>query len=202
MTTATIEFDELRHIYQKDGVVVPSVTQVLTLAGISDLSTVPAHILEKARQIGTAVHEAAQFLDEGDLDMESLDPSIVGYMVGYQRFREEHEFKATLIEHRMVGEVDGMAYGMTLDRLGRMKGYDCEVLLDIKTSSRPSASWAIQTAAYVDGYGCGDPFRLVVHVSKDGTFKLIPYNEGEDFEVWRSALRVAYWRLNHGAKLK
>lgn len=201
MTTATVQFDELSHIYQKDGVVVPSVTQVLTLAGMSDFSKVPMHILEKAKQIGTAVHKASQFLDEGDLDLDSLDQSIVGYMVGYQKFKEEYEFKPRLIEHRMVGEVDGMAYGMTLDRLGRMKGYDCDVLLDLKTSSRPSASWAIQTAAYVDGYG-GEPARFVVRVSKDGKFSLIPYNDGQDFEVWRSALRVAYWRLNHGAKLK
>lgn len=201
MTTATVQFDELNHIYQKDGVVVPSVTQVLTLAGLSDFSTVPPHILEKARQVGTAVHEASQFLDEGDLDLESLDPSIVGYMVGYQKFREEHGFKATLIEHRTVGEHEGMAYGMCFDRLGSMNGYDCEVLLDIKTSSRPSASWAIQTAAYVDGWH-NDPFRLIVHVAKDGSYKLIRHEDGEDFEVWRSALRVAYWRLNHGARLK
>lgn len=205
MASSVLQFDELSHIYQFEGKVIPSVTQVLTLAGISDVSMIPWNVLEKARLVGEFVHTAAQYLDEGDLDLETIDKSIVGYLVGYQQFKEEHSFRPSKIEHRMVGEFEGMAYGMCLDRLGWLKnasGDDYEVLLDLKTSSRPSASWAIQTAAYADGYNY-DGARMVVHLSKEGKYKILPHNDDErDFSVWRAALRVAYWRLENGAKLK
>ena len=73
-----------RHIYEYEGVVVPSVTQVLTLAGIHDVSHVPLHYLERAAGIGSAVHQACEYLDEGKLDLESVDSLIVGYVLAYR----------------------------------------------------------------------------------------------------------------------
>jgi hypothetical protein len=142
MSTAT--FTELTHTYKTDGVVVPSVTQVLTLAGISDVSGVPLHILERAAAIGTAVHQATELLEQDDLDMESLDPSTVGYVKAYQLFKEVTGFKAEMVEYRTVAECSGFKYGMCVDRVGTIEGK--EYVLDIKTSSRPQPSWAIQTA--------------------------------------------------------
>jgi hypothetical protein len=197
---STASFTELGHVYEQDGVIVPSVTQVLTLAGISDVSGIPSHILEKASAIGTAVHLATELLDREDLELESLDPQIVGYVVGYQKFKEEHEFKPRLIEHRIIAGVE-LPYGMCVDRVGSLKGGELEAVVDIKTSSRPQPSWAIQTAAYA--YGLGQDYgRLIVHVAKDGTYKLIPHYDPTDLDIWRSALTVAHWRLRNGTKVK
>src|ERR1700675_985366 len=69
--TPTVDFTELGHIYRTDdGVIVPSVSQVLTLAGISDMSGIPQHVLDRARAIGTAVHQACEYLDQDDLDLD------------------------------------------------------------------------------------------------------------------------------------
>lgn len=193
-------FTELGHQYEVDGLLIPSVTQVLTLAGISDVSGIPAHILDRASAIGTAVHQACEFLDQDDLELESLDPSIVGYVVGYQKFREEQKFTSELVEHRIIAELGGMKYGMCVDRMGRFEGSDVPVVLDIKTSSRPQASWAIQTAAYAIGLSL-DCERKIVHVAKDGTYKVIAHEEN-DLPVWGAALEVAYWRIAHGTKIK
>ena len=51
MTAATATFREQGHEYQVEGIPIPSVTQVLTLAGIDDVSKIPFHNLERARVI-------------------------------------------------------------------------------------------------------------------------------------------------------
>jgi hypothetical protein len=172
---------------------------------------VPPRNLARAQDVGTAVHLACQYLDEGDLDLESVDQGILGYVVGYQKFREEYQVVYDLIEHAMIGELDGMKYGMRFDRLGRVniRGSEETMLLDIKTSSRVSPSWPIQTAAYLTGYAGlftleGEPVRprrAVVHLAKDATYRVLRHTVEADVDVWAAALRLAYWRLANGAKL-
>lgn len=197
---ATATFTEHGHIYQNEGISVPSVSQVLEITGIADMSGIPPHILQKAADRGTAVHKACHYLDEDDLVLDSLDPEIVGYVVGYQKFREEYEFKPRLIEHRMVAESAGLPFGMCVDRVGTLKGSELEVVLDIKTARKPSAAWAIQTAAYASGLG-GDFGRAAVHLSKDGTFKLIGYQSSDDVAAWQCALILTHWKLRNGSRL-
>lgn len=200
---ATATFLSEGHIYEHDGMVVPSVTQVLGLAGINDVSQIPLHYLERAAGIGTAVHQACEFLDQDDLDLGSVDPSIVGYVLAYQRFKEEHQFFPLTIEQRTISNVDDFYYGMCVDRIGMIG--DNPFLLDLKTASKRQKFWPIQTAAYavgmadrIDYPGCA---RACVHLAKEGTYDLIPHADEADFEVWWAALRVAHWKLTHGTKL-
>src|SRR2546430_413548 len=108
-------FSQLGHQYECDGRSIPSVTQVLSLSGISDVSRIPPHILERAAAIGTAVHVACELLDQDDLDLDSVDPLLAGYVLAYQKFRAESGFAPELIEHRAVGIVSGLRYGFTVD---------------------------------------------------------------------------------------
>jgi len=198
---ATATFSEHSHTYKVDGEVIPSVTQVLTLAGISDVSGIPAHILQRASEIGTAVHLATELLDKDDLDLDSLDPQIVGYVTAYQRFKEESGVTYELIEHRTTAEYCGIRYGMCVDRVGAIGGK--MAVFDIKTSSKPQASWKIQTAAYTHGLGDADTFeRRIVHLCKDGSYKQICYDDPNDHTAWGAALVVAQWRLQNGAKIR
>jgi hypothetical protein len=200
MSYESAVFQDDGHIYTADGEVVPSVTQVLTLAGISDVSQIPYHNLEKARAIGEAVHQATELIDKDDLDIDTLDPLIAGYILGYQEFKKETNFKPSTIEQRGIGDFEDLRFGYCIDRTGTMDGVDGLVVLDLKTSARSNPNWGIQLAAYDDGAGLS-AVRLVVHLKKDGSFGVIAYNDTNDFSVWRSALRVAHWRLAHGAKL-
>lgn len=195
---ATATFLAERHIYEHNRTVVPSVTQALTLAGIDDVSHVPLHYLERAAAIGTAVHEACQLLDQEELEIDSLDSRIVGYVLGYERFRKEHGFFPLVIEQRGIASSGELCFGYCVDRVGIIDGRP--VLVDIKTSAKRSPAWAIQTAAYADALNC-EGERLVVHVAKDGTYDLIRYTDTLDCAVWLAALHVAHWKLAHGAKL-
>ena len=191
-------FTEATHQYVEDGVVLPSVTQVLTLSGITDVSAVPAAILARAAQIGSAVHQACHFLDEDDLDLMTLDSGIVGYVLAYQRFKEKTGFVPKLIEHRGIGQCRGIRFGYCLDRIGDIG--DDSVLIDLKTSTKPWPSWQIQTAAYCEGYGHEGP-RMAVHCHKDGTFDILPHNDEADFLVWKDCLGIAWWKMTHGFKV-
>jgi hypothetical protein len=194
MSTAT--FAHIGHHYEYDGRAVPSVTQVLSASGITDVSKIPQHILDRAAAIGTAVHQATELLDIDDLDLASLDPLLHGYVCAYQKFRKESGFRAELIEHRAVGTLNELRYGFCVDRLGQIAGE--RILLDLKTSSKAQASWSIQTMAYCLGLGCIGIRRGVVHLAKDGSYKLLDHpNHKSDAAIWVAALAIAHWKLAH-----
>jgi hypothetical protein len=105
-------FDGARHLYLVQGRPVPSVTQVLHAAGLgADYSMVPPQVLERKRTIGHFVHKATQYLDDGSLDLASVDPELEPYLAAYQRFLGESGFRPQLIEHRVVGSIGGMLCG-------------------------------------------------------------------------------------------
>lgn len=195
---ASATFTARGHVYQQDDIVIPSVTQVLTLAGIDDVSRVPLFYLERAAAIGTAVHEACEFMDQDDLDIDSVHPLIVGHVLAYQKFKQETGFEPLIVEQRGIGESNGLRFGFCLDRIGMLNGE--KILLDIKTSSKAEHAWQIQTAGYADAIDHTEP-RLVIHTKKDGNYKVIRHDDLGDFETWLAALNVAHWKLAHGAKL-
>lgn len=196
---ASATFAAEGHLYQQDGVTIPSVTQVLALSGIADVSGIPLYRLERAAAVGTAVHAACHFLDEDDLDLESVHPEIVGYVLAYQLFKTDTGFLPRSIEQRGVAEAGGLRFGYCVDRLGGLDGR--EALLDLKTGSKQQPSWAVQTAGYADALSHEGP-RIAVHLAKDGSYKLVHHEDESDFTTWRAALQVAHWKLNHGGKLK
>ena len=92
-------FDPERHLYVADGRPVPSVTQVLHSARLAaDYSMVPPDVLERKRTIGQYVHKATQYLDEGCLDLETVDPELQPYLAAYQRFLEESGWRSQALD--------------------------------------------------------------------------------------------------------
>ena len=68
----SLRFDPDSHLYRVDGIIVPSVTQVLEDVGIVDYSRLPGSTREMALRRGSAVHAACHYDDEGDLDETQL----------------------------------------------------------------------------------------------------------------------------------
>lgn len=56
----TLEFFEDEHLYLVDGVIVPSITQILSFRFGKKYAHVRRDVLERAAQAGTAVHEAIE----------------------------------------------------------------------------------------------------------------------------------------------
>ena len=197
---ASATFTLIGHVYEFEGRIVPSVTQALQLAGLDDLSRAPRHYVERAGAIGTAVHQACHFLDEDDLDVESLDAKIVGYVLAYQRFKEQRNFEPLVIEQRGVS-IDPygcLPFGFCLDRIGTIGGV--EILIEIKTASRRYDWWRIQTAAYAQAVNFTGP-RFELHLAKTGTFKFNRHAKDSDFTEWGEVLNTATKMLAEGCAL-
>ena len=95
--TMEFRFDADRPLYLVQGRTVPSVTQVLHSAGLgANYSMVPPEVLERKRTIGLFVHQATHYLDEGSLELESVDPELQPYLSAYQRFLSESGFQPQL----------------------------------------------------------------------------------------------------------
>lgn len=186
-------FDAETHKYFIQDVCVPSVTQVLKECGIID----DRFYTEEARERGKAVHLATQLLDEDDLDWDSLDPSLEGYVRAYERFKTESGFVPVLIEERVYNPVS--MYAGTLDRTGYFSNIKNKTLIDIK-SGAPEPWAAIQTAAYehclLQRFS-----RHALQLKPDGTYRLSPqYRDPNDIKLFLSALSIVHWKRNHGGK--
>lgn len=189
-------FDPEAHEYRLDGRVLVSVTQVLERAGLVDA----AWFTEESRRRGTAVHAATHYLDEGDLDIESVDPAIEGYVLAYERFKREARFRPDIIE--VPAYQSRWLYAGTPDRIVLGGG---EVIprcvLDLKTGA-PEPWHALQLAAYANLQP--EPFRfarLSLYLRDDWSYRLHEWPRAEylsDLTVFLGALNVANWKGRHG----
>ena len=202
-TLAPLEFDAERHVYSRGGIVVPGVTAVLD--PLTDWSMVSDGVMELARERGTLVHELTALDDRGELDEESVDPRLAGFLMAWRKFRAETGFSATHIEQQVESALHG--YAGTLDRLGR-HGADALnadaplALYDVK-SGPPQPATALQTAAYRQAanetLAPTKPIarRFGVHLRRDGTYRLIEYRDPGDLATFLAALRLHTWRLRN-----
>lgn len=174
-----LEFDEETHIYKVSDKILPSVTQILTLSGMSNFDFVDPELLQYKADIGRKVHKACQWFDEGCLDEETLHPIIQGYLLGWKRFRQATEYQPVEHEIRMFSKKHGFAG--TIDSVG--KRYNILTLVDIKTGVTSKAH-PLQTAAYKVLYdenrGEKIKTRLVVYLSKGGEYRVEPNKVGQD----------------------
>jgi len=180
--------------YVVDGVRLPSVTEILSINGLSDFSKVPADVLETARARGVRVHEWLEWLDKGELaDGEEPDEEIAGYIAAYSRFREASGFDTEWVEHVVINRAH--SYVGTLDRAGKMNGD--RVVIDLKTVSQVSKVTALQTAGYA---ACFDQphKRYALQLKPTGKYTLHPYTDRNDKHDFLAAVRLTHWRLRNG----
>ncbi len=184
----SIHFDADAHVYTVDGIVRPSVTQVLSGVGLID----DRWYTDEARARGSAVHAACHYLDEGDLDWSSVAAEIRPYLSGWEKFKADTGVELLSLEQPVYNSLLGFAG--TLDRKAILQGLEKEWILDIKTGG-PEDWHRLQLAAYA---GCQDKHivsyqRATVHLSKDGKYALRPHpmrNTLTDWADFQAALRV------------
>ena len=201
-----IDFDEEKHEYSVGGVVVPSVSEILALLSAERYSQISPWTLQAAAERGKAVHRATQLIDYGFYPED--DFSINNYLLAYQSFLSEHDVEWRKVESIVSYSrgVDGELpiYAGTVDRYGMLDGK--LAVVDLKTYATMSTDALLgascQTRLYKDAlehsefFGIDDPMivRYVLHLRKDGTYRLINLDE---FDVKRgfSSESVAWWCL-------
>lgn len=187
----TLEFNPELHQYKADGLVIPSVTQVLKAVGLVNFDFVPADVLQAAADKGTKVHQTTELFDKGVLDEERLHPILQNYLNSWKKFRTELQFDPIEIESLKVHEL--YRYAGTLDRVGTINK-NKKVLIDIKTGVKDK-SHSVQTAAYKLLYDQKlSPKekikeRFIVYLSEDG-YKIELNEDQNDERVFLAALTL------------
>lgn len=171
------------------------VTQVLQLAG---LLPDKRFMDEYSRERGKAVHLAIRYFDEADLDEETVDPEIKGYVKAYVNWRDgKNGLRYSAIEKRLENLEEGI--GGTVDRIVESEP---PTIVDFKTGEGSiPAPVGLQMAGYGWLYDPKEAFaRLGVKLHRDGTFaeRRFPLEEYEnDVQVFKGALCLAKWKLSH-----
>jgi hypothetical protein len=156
---------------------------------------------------GTALHVATEYDDEGTLDESSVDPNAAPHLCGWRRFKRESGIE--ILAREQFFYCDDLDYAGQID-------VDCALngvtgILDIKTGQR--YRWhAVQLAAYAHARGdcprwglyvnpiageamgareCIHPACAGLPRHGAGDYKLWPYRDAGDFDVWKAALIVA-----------
>jgi hypothetical protein len=192
-----IELDEHRHVYRVGGIVRPSVTQALKEAGLIDTHW----YTEEARLRGKAAHVACQFLDEDDLDWESVLAPYRGFVQGWAKFKRDSGFQIgrdgegrLLVEYRVYHPLFG--YCGTLDRQGTIGSTD--YVIDLKTGA--AEDWhGYQLAGYSQCFP--NPLarkRLTVHLKANGCYTTREYGLDRfayDWQVFSAS--VVIWQAKN-----
>ena len=173
-----IEFDSDNHIYTVDGRRVPSVTDICSPITDEHYGSINSAILEMASRRGTAVHEATELMDFGELPED--DPEIEGYINAYLDFLLDYQPKWNYIE--WIGYNDELNYCGTIDRAGTV-GNEFWVM-DIKTTASPNRANYIATCCQTRAYAMmleaeQSCKRKILYLKKDGSYRIVDCEDKE-----------------------
>ena len=180
-----LTFDQEKHEYRVDGVVIPSVTQIINSVAGERWDNIDSEALEYASQRGTAVHLITELHDLGTLDESSVDPTLRGYYNAYLAFLADVKPQWELVEQKAFSERP--RYAGTVDRVGIVNGK--KAVLDIKTGVK-SKYTGLQLSAYAHMIGEKQARRYGLYLSEDGKYSLVPYTNQNDWNIFLSALNI------------
>jgi hypothetical protein len=201
-----LSFDAGSHQYTWDGIVVPSVTQIIgewrriSVYGVEYYcNRFTGHVIDvetftAAGHRGTAIHTGAKMIAEGkQLDLSVLHPSLLNPILEFQRWMEMTCPVIDIIEVPMYSERHGFAG--TPDIIASIGRKLC--VIDIKTGSSYAMA-GVQTAAYAQLYrerikrGTLNVGRYVLHLPSSGPYKFIRLPLDTDWDLFRSMLFEYY----------
>lgn len=170
---ATLLFFDDGHRYTLDGEELPSVSELCRFISREIYTDVRQYNLDRAADRGTAVHKATEALDKyGSVDVQD---DILPYVQAYLQFRRDHKVEWEKIEWATHHPVDD--YAGTVDRVGTINGV--RAILDIKTSyTIHTPMCAAQLNLYrrmLEANGVTVEALYILHLKKDGTYKLKPF---------------------------
>jgi hypothetical protein len=193
------DFDAETHVYRVDGAPQPSVTHIIKAAGLSDAAatasgwTIDEQILENAAERGRFSDIAIELDAAGELDDESVDDEIYGYVSAWQEFVADSGYVS--IGNQISFYEPEFSYCGTLDDIGYIG--DELTIIDRKTGSVGLRPWhKYQLAAYARPYseqGKKWPNRMIVHLRPDlkrtryRTYHFSPQSATWDWQVFQAA---------------
>ena len=177
-----LEFYPETHTYLYDGLMLPSVTQILGVKYRNDYASVPPAVLDNAAKRGTAVHKAIE--NYNNLGYDDGSEAVRNFKF----LQKQYGFEVLDSELPIVIFKDDMP--IACGRLDMTMLMDGETgIADIKTvSTLNKEKIAYQLNLYriglMQSYGVDAKFLKIIHL-RDGIRKVIdsPINEGMTWEL-------------------
>lgn len=187
------------HIYRADGVVVPGVTECLSI--FADYARVPRGVLEHKRQVGKMTHRAIELYAAGELDPNSVDDAVQPFLESYIRFTEVEPLR--IIRGECIVYSKKYGFAGRLDIVAEMLRHRKVALIDAKCCYDMPEATALQTAAYeqadIETHRQKIDLRAGLQLKPDGAIaELYPYKERSDLNIFLNALAIKKWVMNHG----
>lgn len=178
----TLEYFDDTHTYLYDGMMLPSVTQILGVKYRNDYASVPPAVLDNASKRGTAVHKAIENFNVSGYDDGSEA------VRNFKFLQKQYGFEVLDSELPIVIFKDDMP--IACGRLDMTMLIDGQIgIADIKTvSALNKEKIAYQLNLYriglMQSYGVDAKFLKIIHL-RDGIRKVIdsPINEGMTWEL-------------------
>ena len=178
----TLEYFDDTHTYLYDGLMLPSVTQILGVKYKNDYASVPPTVLDNASKRGTAVHKAIE--NYNNLGYDDGSEAVRNFKF----LQKQYGFEVLDSELPIVIFKDDMP--IACGRLDMAMLMDGETgIADIKTvSTLNKEKIAYQLNMYriglMQSYGVDAKFLKIIHL-RDGIRKVIdsPINEGMTWEL-------------------
>ena len=206
MKTTTIDvpvlseltFEEQKHIYKLNGIVIPSVTTVMKPLSSALYKGIDEAVLNAAAKKGTAVHNAVEnYTRFGIVD---INPEYQGYMDAYISWCENFSPQPIASESKIYHKI--LRYAGTSDMIAMID--EKLILIDFKTSSSVNKMLTgVQLEAYAKAYeshGLIVDGKAILRLKKNGKYDWVFYesNDSESWEVFGALLTV----LNHIEKFR
>lgn len=178
----TLEYDDESHTYIVDGVIVPSVTQILGVKFGNKYAGVNRSTLERAANRGTAIHEAIESFCKYGKDSELKEVHNFRFLAAY------YEFRVFENETPIIIAKDGtpIAAGR-LDLILDINGDTA--IADIKTIATLDKEYLayqlnLYRIGYMQSYGIEITQLYGVHLREDKRKLVnIPVNEGIAWDI-------------------
>ena len=209
-------FDADAHAYYLGSERIPGVTAVL--GQVVDFSFVRDEVLDRKRAIGSALHEAIEIDLDGELDEESIDPSVAPYFAGWRKFQDEHGAFLIQAKERPIYSRT-YRYGCTPDLWGNFLagGEAVPFVCEIKSTATVHPAVGLQTAAqlrciaetaYPDAIEdrkreayMRRARRFVLQLLPTGKYSLRALTARDDFATFLALLTAYRWKQRHNIAL-
>ena len=174
---ADLLFREQDHTYILEGEELPCVSDLCRFLHREIYKDAPAWQMEAAAERGTAVHQATETLDK--LGSAAIPEEYLSYLQAYKAFLQGYRPSWDLIEQPMYHPEH--RYAGTIDRYGAIAGE--AALVDVKTTYtvyKPLCRAQMnlyRLMLIAKGYPVHKMY--ILHLKRDGTYKLIPFAEDE-----------------------